>query len=87
VSWSNERPLENKELNAIIGDGLAVYYTKFSELLKLSREYQMLTVTKVIELMRPITGNPWVPEKLLLALAVEASRQKQTSRPGRSQKR
>jgi hypothetical protein len=37
--------------------GLAVHYTKFSELLKLSREYQMLTVTKVTGPMRPVTGN------------------------------
>ncbi|GJS25440.1 hypothetical protein Tco_0454072 [Tanacetum coccineum] len=43
---------------------LAVYYTKFSELLKLSREYQMLTVMKVTGPMRPITGNLLVPEKL-----------------------
>ncbi|GJW87819.1 hypothetical protein Tco_0163159 [Tanacetum coccineum] len=43
---------------------LAVYYTKFSELLKLSREYQMLTVTKVTGPMRPVTGNLLVPGKL-----------------------
>lgn len=34
----------------------------FSELLKLSREYQMLTVTKGP--MRPVTGNLLVPGKL-----------------------
>lgn len=32
----------------------------FSELLKLSREYQMLTVTKVTGPMRPVTGF-WFP--------------------------
>jgi hypothetical protein len=36
----------------------------FSELLKLSREYQMLTVTKVTGPMRPVTGNLLVPGKL-----------------------
>ncbi|GKA40315.1 retrotransposable element Tf2, partial [Tanacetum coccineum] len=43
---------------------IKVYYTKFSELLKLSREYQMLMVTKVTGPMRPVTENLLVPGKL-----------------------
>ncbi|TYH05670.1 hypothetical protein ES288_A08G100500v1 [Gossypium darwinii] len=34
---------------SFFSERLAVHYTKFSELLKLSREYQMLTVTKVTD--------------------------------------
>lgn len=39
----------NQAFFFFLSEGLAVHYTKFSELLKLSREYQMLTVTKVTD--------------------------------------